>query len=298
MRDHYLQGVFPIMVTTFDDQGGLDLEGQLSLLNYLIEQGAHGIGLFGIASEGYALTEDERRQLMAVVKTEVRGRVPLVVSSGHNGTDAAVRISKEAEDMGADMLMIMPPSFLRTDGDGLLYYYEAISKAISIPIMIQDAPLMTAVALPPALLARMAREIEHVKYVKVEAPPTGPKVSAVLRESRDGLGVFGGMNGQFLFEELARGATGTMPGSDMTALYVRIWNLFKSGQSEAAWRIFANVLPLIRFQLQPGMGVSAMKHNLVNAGVIRSAYVRHPTVALDNESVRELQFLREHIQCV
>jgi len=77
--------------------------------------------------------------------------------------------------------MVLPPFYLKTDADGLMHYFDAISRAVSIPIMVQDAPLMTQVPMPAALLARMAKEIERVVYAKVEAPPTAPKVSAVIR---------------------------------------------------------------------------------------------------------------------
>jgi 4-hydroxy-tetrahydrodipicolinate synthase len=81
----------------------------------------------------------------------------------------------------------------------------------------------------------------------------------------------------------------------MTALYVDIWNRMEAGDRNSAWRIFTHILPLIRFELQPGMGVSAMKHNLVEAGVIRSSRVRHPTASLGARSLEELRFLREWV---
>jgi 2-keto-3-deoxy-L-arabinonate dehydratase len=130
-----------------------------------------------------------------------------------------------------------------------------------------------------------------VRYVKVEAPPTASKVTAVLEAG--GLVVLGGLNGQFMIEEIGRGARGVMPGSDETSHYVEIWNRLAAGDLPGAWRIFAAALPLIRFELQPGMGVSAMKHNLVDAGIIASARVRHPTVSLDARSLEELRTLRE-----
>ena len=83
-----------------------------------------------------------------------------------------------------------------------------------------------------------------------------------------------------------------MPGSDMIRMFVDIWNLLAAGELTEAWRIFTRALPLIRFELQPGMGVAAMKHNLMAAGVIRSARVRHPTASLDARSLNELEFLR------
>jgi len=287
-----LAGIYPILNTAFTEDGSLDLASQISLIGYLLESGARGLGVFGNAGEGYALTPDERRTLLQLIVREVNGRVPLVVSTGHTGTDAAVRLSREAEDSGAAALMILPPYFLRTDGEGLAHYYAAIGQAVKIPIMIQDAPLMTQVAMPPALLARLAREIERVEYVKVEAPPTAPKVSAILNQS-PGLTVFGGLNGQFLIEEIRRGARGAMPGSDLIPEFVRIWNHLEAGEDEAAWRLFTQILPLARFELQPGMGVSAQKHNLAARGVIRCPRVRHPAVSLDRRSLAELAFLRE-----
>jgi len=283
-------GIFPILCTTFKDDGTVDLESQQRLVDHLLAAGAHGLGLFGNASEGYALTGAERTAILKMVRKRVDGLIPLVVSSGHTGTDAAVALSREARDQGADALMVLPPYYMKTDGDGMMFYFDAISRAAGIPIMVQDAPLMTQVAMPPALLTRMAREIEHVRLVKVEAPPTAPKMSAVAAASD--IVLFGGLNGQFLIEEVERGARGMMPGSDMIPMFVDVWNRLALGDREGAWQAFTRALPLIRFELQPGLGVSAMKHNLVAAGVIHSARVRHPTASLDARSLAELEFLR------
>jgi 2-keto-3-deoxy-L-arabinonate dehydratase len=288
-----LRGVFPILNTTFNDDGSLDFWSQERLVRYLIEeQGASGLGLFGNASEGYALSDDERIELLKMVR-RAAGDTPLIASTGHSGTQLAVELSRKAEALGANALMVLPPSFMKTDADGLLFYYDAVSKAVNIPIMVQDAPLMTGVAMPAALLARMAREIEHVQYAKVEGPPTAPKVSAVTKAG--GIVVFGGLNGNFFIEEYHRGARGMMPGSDMIGYFVEIWKALEAGDDAAAWRVFTRILPLIRFELQPGLGVCAMKNNLKAAGVIRSAFVRHPTGQLDETAHQELAHLRDWI---
>ncbi len=277
-----LCGVYPILSTTFQEDGTLDLDSQLRLTDYLLEAGAHGLGLFGNAGEGYTLTAAERRTPLSVIARRVNGRVPLVVSSGHTGTDAAVEASKEARDLGASCLMVLPPYYMKTDGDGLLYYFHAIGKGCGLPIMVQDAPLMTQVTMPPPLLARLTREVDEVSSVKVEAPPTAPKITA-LRNSGCEAVLLGGLNGQFLIEEHERGSRGVMPGSDMIPEFVAIWNALEASDATSAWTRFVHILPLIRFELQPGLGVSAMKHNLVAQGVIKSARVRHPTGKLDAE---------------
>lgn len=289
-----LKGVFPIVVTPFHDDGAIDYLSLDRLIDHLLAQGAHGLGLFGNASEGYTLQASERVEMLKRIAKRVNGRVPLVVSSGHTGTDAAVALSVEARDLGANALMVLPPYFLKPDGDGLMFYFEAISKAAAIPIMVQDAPLMTQVAMPVALLARMAREIEHVRSVKVEAPPTASKVSALAAApGGDKLALFGGLNGNFLIEECERGAVGTMPSSDMTWMYVSVMRSLELGNKAEAWRLFSIAMPLIRYQLQPGLGVSAAKQNLVAEGVLASARVRHPTSSIDATAMRELGVLRE-----
>jgi len=287
-----LAGVYPILATPFSDDGSLDLESQDRLVDYVLEHGVDGLGLFGNASEGYTLFSEERVSLLERIGRRVNGRVPLVVSSGHTGTDAAVRMSREAEDLGASALMVLPPYLLRPDADGLLFYFDAIGKAVRIPIMVQDAPLLTQVAMPASLLARMGREIENVKLVKVEAPPTTAKITA-LAQAGGNLEIFGGLNGQFLIEEFERGAVGTMPNNDIPFLYADVWKKLLAGDKAGAWRVFTRALPLIRFELQPGLGVSALKHNMVARGIIRSARVRHPTSSLSREGVAELETLRE-----
>ena len=288
-----LEGVIPILATPFLEDGAVDESSQLKLVDHLLEQGAHGLAAFGNAGEGYTLLPEERKSLLELIVRKVDGRVPVTVGVGATGTEAAVALCRQAEDMGADALMVLPPYLLKPDGDGVKLFYQAISGRVQTPIMVQDAPLLTQVPMPPALLGNMAREIPGVKYAKVEAPPTAPKVSKVVEAAGADLTVFGGLNGQFMIEEVQRGARGVMPAADMTALYVEIWNRLEAEDPAAAWRVFTRALPLIRFELQPGLGVSAVKHNLVERGVIKTAHVRQPTRSLDSQGLGELAQLRE-----
>jgi 2-keto-3-deoxy-L-arabinonate dehydratase len=289
-----LEGIIPILATPFHDDGSIDVEGQKHVVDHLLEQGTHGLSAFGNAGEGYALCGDERRTLLEAIVKHVNGRVPVVVGIGTTGTDVAVSLCKEAEDLGADALMVLPPFYLRPDGDGVVFFYKEISDAVSVPIMVQDAPLLSQVPMPPALLARLAKDVPNVTCAKVEAPPTAPKISRVA-EAASGLVLLGGLNGQFMIEEIQRGARGCMPAADMTSFYVHIWDRLEAGDVSSAWDCFTRILPLVRFELQPGLGVSAVKHNLVARGVIESARVRHPTRALDAGGLKELAVLRERL---
>ncbi|MCI0626347.1 MAG: dihydrodipicolinate synthase family protein [Acidobacteria bacterium] len=295
MKRNY-EGVFPIVLTPFDERCEIDEASQLALVNYLIDCGVHGIAIFGNASEGYALSESEKAELMKLIIGEVRGRVPVFVSTGHTGTHVAVQLSKAAQEAGADGLMILPPYFLKPSAEDLFGYYRAISDAVSIPIMIQDAPLLTAVNIGAAQMARMARECANVRYAKVEAPPTSLKVTEVKQAAGESLVIFGGLNGNFILEELKRGARGTMPGSDMIPMFIKVWNDCEAGRNKQARAQFNRYLPLIRFELQPGLGVSAMKHNLKAADIIKFTTVRPPTRSLDAAGVEELQEISASIR--
>jgi 4-hydroxy-tetrahydrodipicolinate synthase len=290
-----LSGIIPIVVTTFNEDGTLDLESQRRLIRHLLNQGVHGLALFGNASEGYTLTDSEREKILAVAISEVHGSVPVVVSSGHNGTHGAVELSCAAEKAGADALMILPPFYVKPDAQEIHKYFAAISRAVHIPIIVQDAPLMTQVAISTALLARMSAEIENVRYVKVEAPPTAPKITSILERAEGNIALLGGLNGNFLIEELDRGSTGVMPGSDLCGPFLRLWKAYHSGDREAARAEFQKMLPMIRYELQPGLGVSVMKHNLKKRGIINCAAVRSPTKTLDPIGIREVEELRQEL---
>lgn len=155
--------------------------------------------------------------------------------------------------------------------------------------MIQDAPLLTGVNIGAGQMAQLARECANVRLTKVEAPPTSLKVTEVRNACADSLVIFGGLNGHFFLEELQRGARGTMPGSDMMPMFVEVWDHYEAGRFDAARATFNRYLPLIRFELQPGLGVSAMKHNLQQLGVISRTIVRPPTRSLDQFGIEELR---------
>jgi 4-hydroxy-tetrahydrodipicolinate synthase len=135
-----------------------------------------------------------------------------------------------------------------------------------------------------------------VSLVKVEAPPTPGKIARLTALAGPALTLLGGLNGHFLLEELARGAVGTMPGCDMTDAFVRVWHLWTGGQHDEARQAFDRMLPLIRYELQPGMGVAVMKRNLYDAGIIASPRVRHPTRNLDEIDIADVRRLREPLQ--
>src|SRR5690349_1415607 len=134
----YWEGVFPILVTPFDEAGRIDEESLRRVVEFNITSGVHGLGV-AIGSEVYRFSEAERVQVTRIVSDQARGRVPVVINTGAQGTELAVLYSRQAEDAGADALMVMPPTFVGVGAVETRAYFKAISDAVRIPIFIQDA---------------------------------------------------------------------------------------------------------------------------------------------------------------
>ena len=287
MSNEPMRGVFPILITPFDEKGRIDEESLRKLVEFNIESGVHGLGV-ALGSEVFKLSEAERLQVTRIVVKQTAGRLPVVINTGAAGTDLAKLYSVTAEENRADALMIMPPSFMPVGGDEVREYFKAISDAVHIPIFIQD----TSGAPVPAPLARqIAEESENVRYIKVESLPTPVKVADLVAKAGDMLTVFGGAGGNYFIEEMRRGSVGTMPGCSQPEAFVEVWDLFQRGDEGGARAIFERkILPLNRIAaLGWGAFYHVNKELLRRRGVIRTALVRGPSAPLDDLTSRELQ---------
>jgi 4-hydroxy-tetrahydrodipicolinate synthase len=276
-----LQGLMPILATPFDESGALDRAGLRRLVEFELASGVDGVAVFGMASEGFALTTDERRTILDDVVEIVGGRVPVI--AGVNGTSTATSIEQAllAEQGGADALMVLPPFMVKPPAASLVEFYGDVAAATSLSVMVQDAPGVTGVVMPPALIAEIAR-LDGVDSVKVEAPPTAPKVGAVVHAIDDpAFAVLGGQNAQFCLEEYARGAVGTMPACEFPDLLGPVLADFVAGRVEEARAGFRRMLPLVLIGLQGGIAWAVHKEILVARGIIEHATVRYPAARLD-----------------
>ncbi|WAA64987.1 dihydrodipicolinate synthase family protein [Microbacterium oxydans] len=271
----------PILATPFDESGALDRESLRRLVEFQLAAGVDGVAVFGMASEGFALTTEERRTILDDVVRVVDGRIPVI--AGVNGTSTATSIEQSllAEEGGADALMVLPPFMVKPPAGTLVDFYGDVAAATSLSVMIQDAPGVTGVAMAPSLIAEIAR-LDGVDSVKVEAPPTAPKVGAVVAAiDVPDFAVLGGQNAQFCLEEYARGAVGTMPACEFPDLLGPVLTHFQEGRVEEARAEFRRMLPLVLIGLQGGIAWAVHKEILVARGVIDHATVRYPASPLD-----------------
>ncbi len=285
-RDIY--GVCPILATPFDDEGRIDEDSMRSLIEFELKAGAHGLTLFGIAGEGYKLSEAERDRLTQIVVEQTNGRVPVIVGCGATGTDLALMLAQKAEAAGADALLVLPPYFAKPGEEGLVQYYGAIADGVSIPIIVQDEPLNTGITMSVAFLARLSSQVPRCRYAKIEARPSTTKISGLKARVGDQMGVFGGLGGVYCLEELIRGASGIMTGFAFPEALVQIHQAFVAGDLNKATEVYLRYLPLLVFEGQAGIGMAIRKEVLRLRGVIKSAYVRQPGASIDEVSEQEL----------
>ena len=289
-RAHPWTGIYPIAPTAFLDGGALDIDGNRRVLDCMIDQGVDGICILANYSEQFVLSDEERSRLLALSLEHVAGRVPVIVTCSHFSTDIAIDRAKAAEAAGARMIMMMPPyhgTLLKADEIGVFEHFQKVAEAISIPVMVQDAPL-AGVHLSVPFLAHLAREVPQVSYFKIEMPGTAAKLRALIAEGGGAIaGPFDGEEGITLLADLHAGATGTMTSALIPDLIRPIVSEFLEGRKKEAGVIYDRLLPVINFENRQ-CGLRATKEAMVAGGVIKSAFVRHPQRPLDSPTRYQL----------
>ena len=256
----------------------------------MIDQGVDGICILANYSEQFLLSDEERDILLELCLNHVAGRVPVIVTCSHFSSRIACERAKKSEAAGAKMLMLMPPyhgAALKADEKGIYEHFQQISEAVSIPIMIQDAPL-SGVSLSVDLLVRMARELNGVSCFKIEMPGTADKLRKLIESGGSAIeGPFDGEESITLMADLDAGATGTMPSAMIPDLIKPVVEHHLAGRREQAAEQYGKILPLINYENRQ-CGLRATKALMLEGEVITSDRVRHPMPALPPESRKGL----------
>ncbi len=290
-RDTSLDGIHFMLPTPFDPDGEVNPAPFQRLLDCAVEAGCAGVVTLGVMGEAHRLSDNERRQVMDSVISAADGRLKTVVGiSSQSGRDVALR-AKEASSAGASAVMASPPRMAKPNDAAVAAYYFAIQDADDISLVVQDLPEQTGVHMSPDFIARLNTELPSAKHLKLEDPPTPQKVSRVLAATGGNMSVFGGLGGAFLFEELRRGAAGTMTGFAYPEVLVAIQRRFTNGDIEGARAIFYRWLPLIRYENSAGISLSIRKHLMARRGLLDTADVRPPTPAVGPDTLEELDDL-------
>lgn len=272
------KGVFPVVPTTFDASGALDLESQKRCVDFMIEAGSTGLCILANFSEQFVLSDAERETLTKTILEHVKGRVPVIVTTTHFSTQITIARSLQAQQWGASMVMVMPPyhgATFRVPEAQIYEYFARLSDAIDIPIMIQDAPVSgTPLSVP--FLVRMAQDIKQVSYFKIETPGAASKLRELIRVGGAAIeGPWDGEEAITLMPDLDAGATGAMTGGGFPDGIRKIVDAYAAGRREEAVTLYQQWLPLINYENRQG-GILTAKALMKEGGVIACEAGRHP----------------------
>jgi len=156
--------VITAMVTPFDSEGGLDLDGVATLADWLVANGSDGLVLAGTTGESPVLSDSEEAALTKVVRDAVD--VPILLGTGSNDTAYAVEATRRAADLGVDGVLVVTPYYNRPAQYGLDAHFRAVAAATHLPVVLYDVPARTGRRISTDTLVRLCAEVDNIVALK------------------------------------------------------------------------------------------------------------------------------------
>jgi 4-hydroxy-tetrahydrodipicolinate synthase len=291
-------GVFPIAPTPFLANGEIDTASIERLIQTYRNVGANGATVLGMMGEAQKLDASEAVEVAAQF---IRGMdLPVIVGVSAPGFAAMRSLVREVMSLGAAGVMIAPPPHLRTDDQIVGYFKQAVEAIGSdVPFVIQDYPLVLTVQMSPNVIRQIVQENPSCVMLKHEDWPGLDKISTLRGFQKEGslrdISILTGNGGSFLDFEMERGADGAMTGYAFPEMLVALVRLHRSGLRSEAHDLFDRHLPLIRYELQPVIGLAIRKYILVKRGILESDALRPPSTPLSETTRAEVDYLLERL---
>lgn len=282
-----LRGVYVVLVTPFAKDGSIDHRGLRGNVDWLIEQGVHGVIPLGSTGEFASLDDAQSRRLIETVMKAVDDRVPVVVGTGAETTEKTIRNIEQATAAGATGVLVIPPWYYSPDPDELVYHYTRIGDAAQIPVMIYNNPLTSKVDIEPTTLARLV-DISNIDCVK-ESSGNIRRIAEIRTMTDDRLAIFCGWE-DMAFESFLMGAVGwvCVIGNVIPKMAVRLFELTRGERDlEAAWGLYKQMLPLLRYLEYEGKTQKALKYMLEKMGLC-GGMSSSPKLPLNKEDQKRL----------
>ena len=237
MKTTQIKGIIPPIVTPMNADESVNIPELRSQVERQIAGGVHGIFPFGTNGEGYILSLKEKEEILEAVVDQVKGRIPVYAGSGCISTQDTVYMSKRAEELGADVLSIITPSFAVASQKELYDHYVEVAKHVNIPIVLYNIPPRTGNKLLPETVAKLAKDVDVIMGAK-DSSGDIENLKAYIRETRDigkNFAVLAGNDGSIL-TCLKEGGAGGIAGR--ANLYPKalasIYNCFVAGDVDKA----------------------------------------------------------------
>jgi 4-hydroxy-tetrahydrodipicolinate synthase len=276
----HLSGVLIALATPFAADGSIDEPAMRALVDRMIDAGVHGVVACGSTGEFSALTLDERRLVVETVIDQTARRVPVIAQTGAGSTAEAIRLSRHAQSVGADVVMPVAPYYEPLTLKETLTYLRTVAGSVDIPVMLYNLPAATGVDLAPDAVAALAREVDNIRYIKntTENMAQSPRL---IRNHGDVISTFVGWDA-LIFSALVEGGAGVMAGTGnvMPTEIVAVFDAVQSGNLKEAREAWDRIYPLIDAMMAQPF-VPAVKTALAAAG-FPAGPPRAPLIALDS----------------
>lgn len=285
-----LAGAFPVLPTPFRDDGTIDEQDFLAVIDFALASDVDGVVYPGVASEVDTLTLDERRRQVELLAERIGGRIPIVIGASDPDPEVAARHVAQAAEIGAGAAMVMAPLALGNDVAAHTAYFREVASGAGVPIMLQNQPKPIGAGLTPEEVAAVAEAVPEIRYVKEETPPCGQHLTRIKAAANGSVdAIFGGAGGRYITDELARGAAGTMPAAELADIHALLVHAWHQGDVATARKLYSASLPLLNFQAIFRMHMT--KEVLRRRGVIRNVFVRGKGPKFDEGDRAELAML-------
>jgi len=276
------------MITPFDRQQKVDYEQVAKLAKYLADRGSDGLVITGTTGESPALSEEEKLRIYETVIKEVKGKLKVIAGTGSNSTLSAIEMSKKAEKIGVDGLMLVVPYYNKPPQEGLYQHFKNIAAAVSLPIMLYNVPGRTAVNLSAATTLKLA-EIDNIVAIK-EASGDLEQITYICKEAPEGFDVYSG-DDSLTLPVLSVGGKGVVSvASHLVGPEIKgMINSYFEGKTEEALKKHQYLMPLFKAMFAITNPIP-VKTALNMAGVAAGG-TRLPLSAMPQKMAAELQDL-------
>ncbi len=284
------EGVYTVIVTPFRSNGEVDYAGIRKNVEWLVAQGVHGIVALGSTGEFASLEDGEKIKVAEAALKAVGGRIPVVVGATAETTDKAIRYAREAKEMDAAGVLVLPSYYYTPNQAEIHVHYQRLSESVEIPIMVYNNPWSSKVDIKPETVARLA-ELPNVACIK-ESTGDIKRITEIRTLTEDRLTIFCGWE-DMAYESFLMGAKGwvCVIGNIMPKQAVALFDsVVVHRDLERGWDLYKEMLPVLRYLEYEGKTQQTLKYVLDKTELVGGS-CRGPRLPLREEDKARIDAL-------
>lgn len=244
MKNPYFGRLLTAMVTPFNADGSVNYEKAADLAEWLINNGSDGLAVAGSTGEAATMSTEEKLELFRVVVNRINKRVPVIAGTGSNNTADSIKMTKMAEAMGVDGVLIVGPYYNKPTQEGFYQHFAAVAQSTALPIIVYNVPGRTASNIAPATVARLAEDFENIVAIK-EAAGNVAQVAELYTVLPEDFTIYSGDDGLIL-PFMSVGATGLISvlSNIGGGILQDVMQAYEDGRVKKAAKLNAKMVPL------------------------------------------------------